>query len=138
MFISLFIPHASQGGFFAMEILDGYLYLHLDLGSGAIKLRASNRKLDEGRWHKVELIRNQRSGTVAVDEDPRTAFETPGKGKIACWGDFWREGHTDCVCFSSYSSQSLAALDRLEGGKKKATTQQRHRRRRRTLNHSQA
>ena len=67
-----------QGDFFAMEMISGYLYLHLDLGSGAIKLRASNRRLDDGAWHRVEILRSQRSGTINVD-DELNGFDTPGE-----------------------------------------------------------
>ncbi|TRY78868.1 hypothetical protein TCAL_10650 [Tigriopus californicus] len=68
----------GKGDFFAMEMMEGYLYKHIDLGSGAVKLRASNRRLDDGAWHKVEILRNQRSGTITVDEELHS-FETPGE-----------------------------------------------------------
>ena len=42
-----------QGDFFALELLEGHLYLHLDLGSGAVKVRAA-RRLNDGAWHKVQ------------------------------------------------------------------------------------
>ena len=63
------------------EVLEGFLYLHLELGSGTIKLRCSNRKLDDGAWHKVDLILNLRLGTVSVDNDP-VDFETIGEEQI--------------------------------------------------------
>ena len=58
-----------QGDFFAMELLDGYIYLHLNLGSGSLKLRGSNRKLDDGAWHKVDVTRNRKAGTLQVDAE---------------------------------------------------------------------
>ena len=66
-----------QGDFFAMELLDGYLYMHLDLGKGSLKVRASNRRLDDGAWHKVEVVRNRGRGSLEVDTDS-VSFETPG------------------------------------------------------------
>jgi neurexin len=60
-----------------MELLDGYLYMHLDLGSGSLKLRASNRRLDDGAWHKVDLVRNKGRGSLQVDSE-KVDFETPG------------------------------------------------------------
>ena len=60
-------------------MLEGYLYLHLELGSGAIKLRCSNRKLDDGAWHRIDLVRNLRVGSVAVDNDEDVNFETIGE-----------------------------------------------------------
>ena len=67
--------------------------MHLELGSGTIKLRCSNRKLDDGAWHKVDLILNLRLGTVSVDNDP-VDFETIGEEQIlstlADWADAFR------------------------------------------------
>ena len=60
-----------------MELLDGYLYMHLNLGSGSLKLRGSNRRLDDGAWHKVDLTRNRKAGSLQVDAE-RTKFTTPG------------------------------------------------------------
>ena len=37
----------------AMELLDGYIYLHLNLGSGSLKLRGSNRRLGK-KLHEIE------------------------------------------------------------------------------------
>jgi leucine-rich repeat transmembrane neuronal protein 1/2 len=66
-----------QGDFFAIEMFEGFLYLHLDLGSGALRLRASNGRLDDGNWHKIDLVRNRRTGTLRLDEESHD-FETPG------------------------------------------------------------
>ena len=63
------ISLSFQGDFFAMELLDGYIYLHLNLGSGSLKLRGSNRKLDDGAWHKVDVTRNRKAGTLQVDAE---------------------------------------------------------------------
>ena len=38
-----------------MELLAGHLHVHMDLGSGAVKIRASRRKLNDGNWHTIEL-----------------------------------------------------------------------------------
>ena len=58
-----------QGDFFALELLDGYLYLHLDLGSGSLKLRGSNRRVDDGAWHKLDVTRNRKRGNLLVDSE---------------------------------------------------------------------
>jgi hypothetical protein len=52
--------------------------LHLDLGSGALRLRASNGRLDDGNWHKIDIVRNRRTGTLRLDDESHD-FETPGK-----------------------------------------------------------
>ena len=61
-----------------MELLSGFLYLHLDLGDGPIKIRSSNKVLNDGVWHSVMVVRNGRSGSVKVDGDA-IDFETPGR-----------------------------------------------------------
>uniref|UniRef100_A0A0C9QZT5 NRX3A_1 protein n=4 Tax=Fopius arisanus TaxID=64838 RepID=A0A0C9QZT5_9HYME len=62
---------------FAFEILDGHLYLHIDLGSGHLKIRASKRRVDNGTWHDVALRRVDRNGRVTVDGET-IDFNTPG------------------------------------------------------------
>ena len=64
--------------YFAIELLDGHLHVHLDLGSGAIKIRASRIQLNDGNWHRVELTLRKNQGRVTIDGDTE-AFETPGK-----------------------------------------------------------
>lgn len=64
--------------YFAMELLDGHMYVHLDLGSGAVKIRASRRPLNDGVWHDVDLTLKKRSGRITIDDNTE-AFETPGK-----------------------------------------------------------
>ncbi|XP_035732871.1 neurexin-1-like isoform X7 [Vespa mandarinia] len=62
---------------FAFEILGGHLYLHADLGSGSVKVRASKQRVDDGVWHDVALRRVDRDGRVTVD-DSTVEFRTPG------------------------------------------------------------
>ena len=62
-----------QGDFFAIELLGGYIYMHLDMGSGSLKLRASNRRLDDGTWHKVEVVRNRKRGNLQVSDAKKSA-----------------------------------------------------------------
>ena len=42
--------------------------MHLDLGSGSLKLRASNHRLDDGTWHKVDVVRNRKRGNLQVSD----------------------------------------------------------------------
>ena len=51
--------------FFALEILDGYLYLLLDLGSGATKVKVSQGRVNDGLQHLVLLEHNGKTGTIA-------------------------------------------------------------------------
>ncbi|XP_076378751.1 neurexin 1 isoform X3 [Megalopta genalis] len=67
----------SRQDLFAFEILGGHLYLHADLGSGSVKVKASKQRVDDGTWHYVALRRTKREGRVTVD-DWAVEFRTPG------------------------------------------------------------
>lgn len=92
-----------KGDFFAMELLDGYLYMHLDLGSGSLKLRASNRRLDDGTWHKVDVVRNRKRGNLQVN---------------VCWG----RNCQPTVMPTLVKKEHFSSLIRLRRCKKYATT----------------
>uniref|UniRef100_A0A8C5HCR2 Neurexin-2-like n=1 Tax=Gouania willdenowi TaxID=441366 RepID=A0A8C5HCR2_GOUWI len=66
-----------RSDFFAVELLDGFLYLVMDMGSGSIKIKASSRRLDDGEWCHVEFQRRGRNGFISVDSQsvPFTANE---------------------------------------------------------------
>uniref|UniRef100_A0A8B9P1A1 Neurexin-2-alpha n=1 Tax=Apteryx owenii TaxID=8824 RepID=A0A8B9P1A1_APTOW len=51
-----------RADYFALELLDGHLYLLLDMGSGGIKVRASARKVTDGEWCHVDFQRDGRKG----------------------------------------------------------------------------
>lgn len=54
--------HRPRVDFFAMELLDGFLYLLMDMGSGSVKLKASNKKVNDGEWCHVDFQREGRKG----------------------------------------------------------------------------
>ena len=60
-----------------MELQEGHLYVHLELGSGAVKVKASRYELNDGSWHKVALTLRKQQGRISIDGDTE-AFETPG------------------------------------------------------------
>lgn len=66
----------QRADYFAMELLDGYLYLLLDMGSGGIKLRASSRKVNDGEWCHVDFQRDGRKGQEAPSP-PQPPFPAP-------------------------------------------------------------
>ncbi|XP_046687748.1 neurexin-3-like isoform X2 [Homalodisca vitripennis] len=70
--------HLAQADLFALEMVGGHLYLHLDLGSGAVKVKATTRRVDDGMWHEVMLRRNGREGRLTVNENAAD-FSTPGE-----------------------------------------------------------
>jgi len=51
-----------RADFFAIELLDGLLYLVMDMGSGSIKMKAGDRRLDDGEWCHVDFQRRGRNG----------------------------------------------------------------------------
>ena len=67
-----------------MELQEGHLYVHLDLGSGAVKVKASRYELNDGSWHKVALTLRKQQGRISIDGDTE-AFETPGKTLWLKW-----------------------------------------------------
>ncbi|XP_041131732.1 neurexin-3-like isoform X18 [Polyodon spathula] len=67
--------------FFAVELLDGSLYLLLDMGSGTIKVKATQKKVNDGDWYHVDIQRDGRSGTISVNSR-RTPFTASGESEI--------------------------------------------------------
>ncbi|XP_073466267.1 neurexin 3 isoform X14 [Aquarana catesbeiana] len=67
--------------FFAVELLDGHLYLLLDMGSGTIKVKATAKKANDGEWCHVDIQRDGRSGTISVNSK-RTPFTASGESEI--------------------------------------------------------
>ncbi|XP_069049101.1 neurexin 3a isoform X43 [Lepisosteus oculatus] len=67
--------------FFAVELLDGSLYLLLDMGSGTIKVKATQKKVNDGEWYHVDIQRDGRSGTISVNSR-RTPFTASGESEI--------------------------------------------------------
>lgn len=53
----------SSSDFFALELLDGYLFLVLDVGAGVLKTRPGNRYITDGVMHTVALHLNGGNGT---------------------------------------------------------------------------
>ncbi|XP_041721113.1 neurexin-3 isoform X11 [Coregonus clupeaformis] len=81
--------------FFAVELLDGGLYLLLDMGSGTIKVKATQNKVNDGAWHHVDIQRDGRSGIISVD-NRRTPFTASGENEILdLEGDLYLGGLPD-------------------------------------------
>ncbi|VDK52841.1 unnamed protein product [Anisakis simplex] len=68
----------DSSDYIAFELIDGHLFLIINLGSGHVRLQTTASKITEGTvWHSVTLERMGRTGTVIVD-NIRTDFSTPG------------------------------------------------------------
>uniref|UniRef100_A0A3B3RD11 Neurexin 1b n=1 Tax=Paramormyrops kingsleyae TaxID=1676925 RepID=A0A3B3RD11_9TELE len=74
-------PQTLKVDFFAMEMLDGHLYLLLDMGSGTTKTKAINKKVNDGEWYHVDFQRDGRSGTISINT-LRTPYTAPGESEI--------------------------------------------------------
>uniref|UniRef100_A0A671SS28 Neurexin-3a n=1 Tax=Sinocyclocheilus anshuiensis TaxID=1608454 RepID=A0A671SS28_9TELE len=81
--------------FFAVELLDGSMYLLLDMGSGTIKVKATQNKVNDGAWYHVDIQRDGRSGTISVNSR-RTPFTASGENEILdLEGDMYLGGLPD-------------------------------------------
>ncbi|XP_073690414.1 neurexin-1a isoform X2 [Garra rufa] len=74
-------PLTKKVDFFAIEMLDGLLYLLLDMGSGTTKTLAVNKKVNDGEWYHVDFQRDGRSGTISINTI-RTPYQAPGNSEI--------------------------------------------------------
>ncbi|XP_068089209.1 neurexin-1 isoform X21 [Hyperolius riggenbachi] len=74
-------PQMVKVDFFAIEMLDGHLYLLLDMGSGTIKIKAIQKKVNDGEWYHVDFQRDGRTGTISVNT-MRTPYTAPGESEI--------------------------------------------------------
>ncbi|XP_043551864.1 neurexin 1a isoform X22 [Chiloscyllium punctatum] len=74
-------PRIVKVDFFAIEMLDGHLYLLLDMGSGAIKTKATQRKVNDGEWYHVDFQRDGRSGTITINSK-RSPYMAHGESEI--------------------------------------------------------
>uniref|UniRef100_A0A9J7YIM6 Neurexin-2-like n=1 Tax=Cyprinus carpio carpio TaxID=630221 RepID=A0A9J7YIM6_CYPCA len=59
--------HRPKVDFFTMELLEGFLYLLMDMGSGSIKMKAGNKKVNDGEWCHVDFQREGRKGSISVN-----------------------------------------------------------------------
>ncbi|XP_050994759.1 neurexin 3b isoform X11 [Labeo rohita] len=86
---------SNKVDFFAVELLDGNLYLLLDMGSGTIKVKATQSKVNDGAWHHVDIQRDGRSGIISVNSR-RTPFTASGENEILdLEGDLYLGGLPD-------------------------------------------
>uniref|UniRef100_A0A3P8VI31 Neurexin 2 n=1 Tax=Cynoglossus semilaevis TaxID=244447 RepID=A0A3P8VI31_CYNSE len=81
-----------RADFFAMELLDGFLYLVMDMGSGSIKTKASNNQLSDGEWYHVDLHRNGRNGFISVNSQSFPFSANEGSEILDLDGDMYLGG----------------------------------------------
>lgn len=70
-------PGRNETDFFAIELVDGQLYLIINLGTGTLRLQASDKSVKDRMWHTVDVVRENRNGKITLDE-MTTDFSTAG------------------------------------------------------------
>ncbi|XP_061754497.1 neurexin-2-like isoform X3 [Nerophis ophidion] len=84
-----------RADFFAMELMDGFLYLVMDMGSGSIKMKASDKRLDDGQWSHVDFQRKGRNGFVSVNGKSIPFAANEGSEILDLDGDMYLGGLPD-------------------------------------------
>ncbi|CAH1365278.1 unnamed protein product [Tenebrio molitor] len=77
---------------FAIEIYNGHIYVHLDLGSGHSKQRGSRRRIDDGSWHEVTFRRTARDARITVDGFHTDFKTTEGSTSLELDGNMYVGG----------------------------------------------
>lgn len=62
----------SKSDMFAIEIVDGLLFVMIDLGSGITKVRAGEQPVNDGQEHTITVQHNGRTGLVQLDRSRKT------------------------------------------------------------------
>lgn len=101
-------PQMIKVDFFAIEMLDGHLYLLLDMGSGTIKIKALQKKVNDGEWYHVDFQRDGRSGNVIlcmlfVYTNTQSTSLPPCKGNWNTLNFSCLQGKGNCYYFSFIS-----------------------------------
>uniref|UniRef100_UPI003AAF6914 neurexin-2-beta isoform X12 n=1 Tax=Centroberyx gerrardi TaxID=166262 RepID=UPI003AAF6914 len=81
-----------RADYFAMELLDGFLYLVMDMGSGSIKMKASNKRLNDGEWCHVDFQREGRKGFISVNSHSSPFSANEGSEILDLDGDMYLGG----------------------------------------------
>uniref|UniRef100_A0A7N9AUB1 Neurexin 2a n=1 Tax=Mastacembelus armatus TaxID=205130 RepID=A0A7N9AUB1_9TELE len=81
-----------RADFFAVELLDGFLYLVMDMGSGSIKIKASNTRLNDGEWCHVDFQRKGRNGFISVNSQSIPFSTNEGSEILDLDGDMYLGG----------------------------------------------
>ncbi|XP_071372123.1 neurexin-2-beta isoform X13 [Centroberyx affinis] len=81
-----------RADYFAMELLDGFFYLVMDMGSGSIKMKASNKRLNDGEWCHVDFQREGRKGFISVNSHSSPFSANEGSEILDLDGDMYLGG----------------------------------------------
>uniref|UniRef100_A0A669EF34 Neurexin 2 n=1 Tax=Oreochromis niloticus TaxID=8128 RepID=A0A669EF34_ORENI len=81
-----------RADFFAIELLDGFLFLVMDMGSGSIKMKASSKRLNDGEWCHVDFQRKGRNGFISVNSQSIPFSANEGSEILDLDGDMYLGG----------------------------------------------
>lgn len=65
--------------YLVIELYQSFLLVRWNLGSGELKLHVRERACDDGKWHSVDLVRNQRQLELTLDGEVRKSRTFPGR-----------------------------------------------------------
>ncbi|XP_029703957.1 neurexin-2-beta isoform X3 [Takifugu rubripes] len=82
----------QRADFFAVELMDGFLYLVMDMGSGSVKMKAGNARLDDGEWCHVDFQRNGRNGFISINGQSSAFSANEGSEILDLDGDMYLGG----------------------------------------------
>ncbi|CDR01080.1 unnamed protein product, partial [Oncorhynchus mykiss] len=82
----------ARAHYFAMELMDGFLYLVMDMGSGSIKMKASNKRVNDGEWCHVDFQREGRKGSISVNSRSTPFSANEGNEILDLEGDMYLGG----------------------------------------------
>ncbi|XP_045064132.1 neurexin 2a isoform X3 [Coregonus clupeaformis] len=82
----------ARADYFAMELMDGFLYLVMDMGSGSIKMKASNKRVNDGEWCHVDFQREGRKGFISVNSRSTPFSANEGNEILDLDGDMYLGG----------------------------------------------
>ncbi|KAL3080577.1 hypothetical protein niasHT_036523 [Heterodera trifolii] len=61
-----------------VELVGGRISLSFDLGSGLGKLLSNGQRYNDGKWHLVQMDRQERSAKLKIDDTDKVEGESPG------------------------------------------------------------
>ncbi|ULT96990.1 hypothetical protein L3Y34_005063 [Caenorhabditis briggsae] len=64
--------------FMSLELFDGLIKLSVDLGSGTEQFMTENSNYNDGKWHTVSIVREEKHVKITVDEEV-VEGDVPGK-----------------------------------------------------------
>ncbi|KAK2138445.1 hypothetical protein NP493_7741g00002 [Ridgeia piscesae] len=94
----------GNNGIFIIEILDGFIYFVLDLGSGLTKVKALTGPVNDSSLHFVTLEHNSGAGVFTVDRKPQhyniSALKLTLKGELYVGGISDNRKVSDAIKYS--------------------------------------